>query len=453
MSKDSGKIEQRLQNMKKFYIKAGEIIDKLPDAIPEKTRTALKDAILGDKELKRLMEGVDSHRPPRIFLIGRTGVGKSSLINALCESYVASVSDVHSCTESAQMYSCKDGDRVLMDICDTRGIAESASLDSQVSAETQLISQINEFSPDVAILMLNCTHRDDVDSDVQFLKKLSKSYANTNSVRLPIVVVINKCDEMAPTRFKLPSEYPQNKVAKINEVVQYYKGIIIKNGLKIDNIIAVSSLIDWKTSDGIEVDVENIDSLPVQDIENLEIAFDGRYRIEELLDILEEAIFDFEAQMGLRMAARLNDVVNRFAKHLNRIFSGIAATVALTPIPVSDIYVLIIIQCVLVCLIASLSGRDISFETAKEFLLSMGGIAGVGNIFRLAAQQASKLLNAIWPGSGSAVSSAIAAVGTSAIGKAAIAYYINGSRIEDAKKLFDQEKQSSEIPDESPVKE
>lgn len=55
MSNDNGKIEQRLQNMKKFYIKAGEIIDKLPDAIPEKTRTALKDAILGDKDLKRLM--------------------------------------------------------------------------------------------------------------------------------------------------------------------------------------------------------------------------------------------------------------------------------------------------------------------------------------------------------------------------------------------------------------
>ena len=84
MKDDKMKIEQRLQNMKKFYIKAGELIDKLPDAIPEKTRSMLKDTILGDKDLKRLMEGIDSHRPPRIFLIGRTGVGKSSLINALC---------------------------------------------------------------------------------------------------------------------------------------------------------------------------------------------------------------------------------------------------------------------------------------------------------------------------------------------------------------------------------
>ena len=41
-----------MENMKKFYLKAGDIIDKLPDAIPEKTRTMLKDTILGDKDLK-----------------------------------------------------------------------------------------------------------------------------------------------------------------------------------------------------------------------------------------------------------------------------------------------------------------------------------------------------------------------------------------------------------------
>ena len=441
MKDDKMKIEQRMQNMKKFYIKAGDLIDKLPDAIPEKTRTMLKDTILGDAELKNLMEGIDSHRPPRIFLIGRTGVGKSSLINALCGSYVAAVSDTKSCTENAQVYKCMDGDRVLMEILDTRGIAESESLNTEISAEDMLINQVNEFSPDVAIMMLNCTHRDDVNSDVSFLKKLAKSYADINSMRLPVVVVVNKSDEMAPTRFKTPSEYPRNKIAKIQDVVQYYKGIIVKNGLKIDDIIAVSSLIDWQTPDGMEIDVECIDNLPKNDIDNLQIAFDGRYNIDKLLDILEEAILDFEAQMGLRMAARLTEVVHRLARHLNTIFSGISGTVALTPIPVSDIYVLLIIQSVLVCLIASLSGRDISLDTGKEFILSMGGIAGAGYVFRLVAQQASKFLNAVWPGSGSAVSSGIAALGTSAIGKAAIAYYIDGQDIDEAKKVFDSAKQ------------
>lgn len=437
MKDDSMKIEQRLQNMKNFYTKAGDLLDNLPDAIPEKARQKIRDTILGDEELKNLMDGVDSHRPPRIFLIGRTGVGKSSLINALCGAYVAPVSDTRSCTETAQTYQCKDGERTLMEILDTRGIAESDNLNVEISAEDMLINQVKEFSPDVAIFMLNCTHRDDVDSDVNFLKKLSESYAQAYNMRLPIVAVVNKCDEMAPSRLKKPNEYTESKAKKIAEQVQHYKEIIVKNNLKIDDIIAVSSLIDWMTTDGTEIDADSIESLPVSDIENLQIAFDGRYHIEELLNILEKAILDFSARMGLRMALKLQEVVRRIANQLNKSFSAMSATVALSPIPISDIYILLLLQGILVCLIASLSGRDISLNTAKEFVLSMGGIAGAGYGFRLLAQQASKILNVFWAGSGSAVSASIAALGTSAIGKAAIAYYIDDKTIEEAKSTFE----------------
>ena len=437
MKDDSMKIEQRLQNMKNFYTKVGDLLDNLPDAIPEKARQKIRDTILGDEELKNLMDGVDSHRPPRIFLIGRTGVGKSSLINALCGAYVAPVSDTRSCTETAQTYQCKDGERTLMEILDTRGIAESDNLNAEISAEDMLINQVKEFSPDVAIFMLNCTHRDDVDSDVNFLKKLSESYAQAYNMRLPIVAVVNKCDEMAPSRLKNPNEYTESKTKKIAEQVQHYKEIIVKNNLKIDDIIAVSSLIDWMTADGTEIDADSIESLPVSDIENLQIAFDGRYHIEELLNILEKAILDFSARMGLRMALKLQEVVRRIANQLNKSFSAMSATVALSHIPISDIYILLLLQGILVCLIASLSGRDISLDTAKEFVLSMGGIAGAGYGFRLLAQQASKILNVFWAGSGSAVSASIAALGTSAIGKAAIAYYIDDKTIEEAKSTFE----------------
>lgn len=433
MLDENQKIEKRLAHMKNFYLKIEDILDSLPDVIPENTKDLLKNKILGDNSLKNLMDGIDSHRPPRIFLIGRTGVGKSSLINALCGAYVAKVSDTRSCTIGAEIYQCKENNRVLMEILDTRGIAESESLDNKISAEELLVKQINEFSPDVAIMMLNCTHRDDIITDVEFMKKVSKDYEKTNSLKLPIVVVVNKCDEMAPSRFKLASEYPKNKIDKINEVVLYYKDIIVKNKLKIYDIIPVSSLIDWQTPDGMEVSVEDIDNLPQHDIDNLQIAFDGRYKIEELLDILEEAIQDFEAQMGLRMAARLNDVVIRVAKQLNKIFTGISASVALTPIPTSDIYILLILQSIMVTLIASLSGRDVSIDTAKEFIFSISGVGLVGYGLRLAAQQGSKFINAICPGAGSTVSAAIASVGTNGIGKAAIAYYIEGNSIDDVK--------------------
>ena len=52
MKDDSMKIEQRLQNMKNFYTKVGDLLDNLPDAIPEKARQKIRDTILGDEELK-----------------------------------------------------------------------------------------------------------------------------------------------------------------------------------------------------------------------------------------------------------------------------------------------------------------------------------------------------------------------------------------------------------------
>lgn len=245
MKDENKKIQNRLEKMKNFYLKAENLLENIPDSVPSKTKEKLKSAVLGDKDLKNLMEGIDSHRPPRFFLIGRTGVGKSSLINALCQSYAASVSDVKSGTKKAEIYKCMNADRILMEILDSRGLSESESLDDKISAEKMLREQIQEFSPDAAIMMLNCTHRDDIISDIEFMKKVSKEYAAKNNIKLPIIVVVNKCDEMAPSRFKDPESYPKHKIDKINEAVQYYHGIIKKNGLKIDKILPVSSLMDW----------------------------------------------------------------------------------------------------------------------------------------------------------------------------------------------------------------
>lgn len=59
---------------------------------------------------------------------------------------------------------------------------------------------------------------------------------------------------------------------------------------------------------------------------------------------------------------------------------------------------------------------------------------------RLAAQQGSKLINAIYPGAGSTVSVSIASVGTNSIGKATIAYNIEGNSIENVKTKIEKSK-------------
>ena len=128
-------IEQRLQKIKNFYLKADELIDAIPDAIPDAAKAKIKDVLLNDSELKELIDGIDSHRPPRIFLAGRTGIGKSSLINAICGAYLAQVSDTTSCTKQTNTYPVKSGDRVLMEICD---IFSNTSLSTLEKLETNL---------------------------------------------------------------------------------------------------------------------------------------------------------------------------------------------------------------------------------------------------------------------------------------------------------------------------
>lgn len=436
MTENTDRVEKRLQRIKQIYERIDEICNSLPDSIPKDKKKWIKDTILGDADLKELMDGIDNNRPPRFFLIGRTGVGKSSLINALCGSYVASVGDTRSCTNTVNTHHCKCEGRVLMEVLDTRGIAESEPLNQEISAEDMILKQINEFSPDVAILVLNCTHRDDIVSDIEFLKKASHSFRENNGVDLPILVVLNKADEIAPARIKESANYSKVKLDNINDVVQYYKEIIIKHDLHPKQIVAVSSLLEWMTEDGKEVSTKEIEKMTSEEIDSLKISFDGRYNIDELYDFLEDAIQDYAAKMGLRMATRLSNIVDRIARHLTKVFSAIAATIAAVPIPISDIFPLIVIQAVLVQLIAALSGQDLSIEAAKDFAIGLGGISGVGFALRFTAQQVTKLLNLFAPGVGSAASAGIAALGTAGMGKAARLYYIQGRTLEEAKKTY-----------------
>lgn len=433
-------IEKRLQNMKNFYLKASEYIDNIPDVIPENIKSMIKDKILNDAELRELMNSIDSHRPPRIFLIGKTGAGKSSLINALFGIPVADVSDVESCKPNQNEYLIKDGNRILMEVFDTRGISESQSIDDNISAENQLIEQINDFSPDAAVLVLNGTQRDGIGDIVDFLKKVAEEYEKKNNVSLPVVAVVNKCDQIPPVIYIDPHNYPDRKIQKINEIIRYYENIIVSHKLMIKNIIPVSSLIEWQDINGDYIDSGDIAKLSPQQRELIKIGGDYRYNIEKLFRVLENSISDTEAQRGMKMAFKIEELVKRISNKLIAVFAGISGIVAATPIPIADVYILLIIQAILVALIASISGRDMSLDTAKEFIASVGGVIGMGYTFRTIAHQLLKL----FPGGGNVIGAVIASSGTSAIGKAAVAYYIENKNISDVKRIFNKNNNSKE---------
>ncbi len=100
----------------------------------------------------------------------------------------------------------------------------------------------------------------------------------------------------------------------------------------------------------------------------------------------------------------------------------IAMTVSLMPVPLSDIAFIAPLQVMMVNALAYLSGRKWDKRMAAEWIGSVGVVAGAGFGMRFAAQQVVKLA----PGIGSAVSAGIAATGTTALGRAAMGYFLTG---------------------------
>ncbi len=404
-------MQKRLSHIGNLNNYIEQLVDKVPgNLISQKQRRKLVDAITDDEDLNALLEGLKNPRPPRFVLVGRTGVGKSSLINAISGKYLAEVSDVEIGTKEARRFTYESDGQVYFEVIDTRGIGESETFDTK--AEEELAEVIREFRPDALLFLQKATERAHIDKDVLATKQLMDRTGGD----LPLIAILTHIDELNPSRIKEPDRYPEDKLGLIEEKAGQLDRIFKQYGLDATAILPVSSYIEWD---------RHPDDTPGGEQYDPDMAFDGRKGIEELLDFLEESL-DVRAAIHLGLTVRLNRVANRIAERFIRIFSALSATVALSPIIASDIAVLLTLQSMLVMIIAYLSGRELEFKTARDLLISLGGIGATGFTLRMVAQQGTKFANLVFPGAGSALSATIASGGTYAIGKAAVAYYLRG---------------------------
>ena len=141
------------------------------------------------------------------------------------------------------------------------------------------------------------------------------------------------------------------------------------------------------------------------------------------------------------LATRLDRVSRKLSRKIINAFTAASGLIGMSPIPLSDLYILLAIQSVMVMLVAYLAGSDISFKTAQKIIVSLGGNGLAGLAFRVLAQQSAKALNVIAPGAGSVAGGGIAAAATYGMGEAAIRYYFDGILSENLRQVYEKASQ------------
>lgn len=122
--------------------------------------------------------------------------------------------------------------------------------------------------------------------------------------------------------------------------------------------------------------------------------------------------------------------------------TAICTAIGAQPIPLADLPILTTLQLVMVSGIMYVSGRERSLRAAAEFVAALGANVGAGMLLREGARALLKLV----PGWGNIVCGMVAGAGTYAIGRAAIAYFLEGVSLKDARRTYLKSRKRSRQP-------
>ena len=134
---------------------------------------------------------------PRIAIFGKTGAGKSSLLNALFGQELSAVSDVEACTREIQSHTFKTP-RGAVTLLDCPGVAESDTRDVEYATlyRDLLENKDGQGGVDMILWVLKGDDRAFA-ADLDFYQRMIRPAMDQS---LPLLFVLNQVDKIEPFR-------------------------------------------------------------------------------------------------------------------------------------------------------------------------------------------------------------------------------------------------------------
>jgi uncharacterized protein (DUF697 family) len=274
--------------------------------------------------------------------------------------------------------------------------------DSAKTPRDSIIRAVDKDCPDVILIISKATDiRSGIQEDLDICEAVITRIQEKYSINVPIVPVLNKCDELAPPRIQFPTT-DKRKNDNLQEQSTAFWGYIQRRD-KLRNCLR-------KVRDV----VHTVSYAEYQDGENGLILPDGNclWHIEQLIDVMMQCT-PKERRGSIARMTHLKDAQINIARGVINTCCLLSGTATfLIPIPGSSLITGNIIQSFMVSYIAWLGGHTFSDEAIADFIATVS-VVGAVDIFL-----------SLLPGVGHVISASTNAIATKGIGDAAIQYFI-----------------------------
>lgn len=385
------------QNLADLREILGEFIRKAPYPMDKQVAQMLGE----------LKEIVLEARQPRLILFGRRGAGKSSFINALLGEERAPVGDVRPQTGRCRWESI-ESERGELRILDTRGIGESLRPSEESDAENpqdEILQTVRAEQPDAVLFLCKASEVGArLDEDTAALDTLRQAVQKQYQYDIPVIGLVTKIDELAPGAGSVNLDHPRKK-ANVDDAAEILQGKLPTGS----PVYPICTYLEFEEG---------------------QISYDRRWGLEPVMEYLLDVLPN-SALLQMARAAQFKAAQKKVAIKLVTLAAGLAGAIGITPIPLADMPLITGIQIAMITGVAYIAGRRLDKQAAGEFMAALGVNAGLAWGAREAARF---LVRVVFPGAGSAVSGAVASAGTMALGRAAVAYFIDRQPIETVRK-------------------